>query len=98
MYVIDKVGGISGSSGITGITKTAKKSLPGAKDFAKILDELQQFEEQTNSVMKEVAAGNLDKLPDAITMASQLDLAVQMVIQVRNRLMEGFQEFMRIAM
>ncbi len=96
--MIEKVGGVQGITGLTGITKTTKKSLPGVRDFAKILDELQQFEQQTNSVMKEVASGNLDKLPEAITMASQLDLAVQMVIQVRNRLMEGFQEFMRIAM
>ena len=72
--------------------------MPGVKDFAKVLDELQAFEEKTNSIMKEVAAGNLDKLPEAITMASQLDLAVQMVIQVRNKLMAGFQEFMRITM
>ncbi len=93
--MINKVG-MGGSSLINKGSKT--NSLPGVKDFAKVLDELQKFEDQTNSIMKEVAEGNLDKLPEAITMASQLDLAVQMVIQVRNRLMEGFQEFMRIAM
>lgn len=94
--MIDKISGIGAIGGISSPVKT--KKLPGVKDFAKVLDELQSFEEKTNSIMKEVAAGNLDKLPEAITMASQLDLAVQMVIQVRNKLMAGFQEFMRITM
>jgi len=94
--MIDKISGIGAIGGISSPVKT--KSLPGVKDFAKVLDELQSFEEKTNSIMKEVAAGNLDKLPEAITMSSQLDLAVQMVIQVRNKLMAGFQEFMRITM
>jgi flagellar hook-basal body complex protein FliE len=48
--------------------------------------------------MKDVAKGNLDRLPDALVMATQFDLAINLVVQIRNRLMEGFQEFMRITM
>ena len=94
--MIDKIRGLGAIGGISSPTET--KKLPDIKDFAKVLDELQAFEDKTNSIMKEVAAGNLDKLPEAITMASQLDLAVQMIIQVRNKLMAGFQEFTRITM
>ena len=94
--MIDKISGIGEIGGISSSVKP--KKLPGIKDFAKVLDELQAFEDKTNTIMKEVAAGDLDKLPEAITMASQLDLAVQMIIQVRNKLMAGFQEFMRITM
>lgn len=95
--MIDKVGNqIFNVPGIK--TVSPKNGLPGVKDFAKILDELQKFEESTNKVVEEVAAGNLDKLPDAITMASQLNLAIQMIVQIRNRLIAGFQEFMRITM
>jgi len=97
MLMIEKVGNqifnVPGSQKVT-----PKNSVPTIKDFAKILDELQKFEENTNKVVEEVAAGNLDKLPEAITMASQLNLAIQMIVQVRNRLIAGFQEFMRITM
>jgi len=95
--MIDKVG--SQIFNVPGSKTVAQKSgVPSVKDFAKILDELQKFEERTNKVVEEVAAGNLDKLPEAITMASQLNLAIQMIVQIRNRLIAGFQEFMRITM
>ena len=97
MLMIDKVN--NQIFNVSGLQKVSQKSnVPTIKDFAKILDELQKFEENTNKVVEEVAAGNLDKLPEAITMASQLNLAIQMIVQVRNRLIAGFQEFMRITM
>ena len=97
MLMIEKVNNqILNLPGLQDVSQ--KKDVPTVKDFVKILDELQKFEESTNKVAEEVAAGNLDKLPEAITMASQLGLAIQMIVQIRNRLIAGFQEFMRITM
>ena len=97
MLMIEKVDNqILNLPGLQNVSQ--KKGVPTVKDFVKILDELQKFEESTNKVAEEVAAGNLDKLPEAITMASQLNLAIQMIVQIRNRLIAGFQEFMRITM
>jgi len=97
MLMIEKVNNqILNLPGLQNVSQ--KKDVPTVKDFVKILDELQKFEESTNKVAEEVAAGNLDKLPEAITMASQLGLAIQMIVQIRNRLIAGFQEFMRITM
>lgn len=68
------------------------------KKIAGFLDNLEGFEKDLNNIMKDVAKGNLDRLPDALVMATQFDLAINFVVQIRNRLMEGFQEFMRITM
>ncbi len=82
-----------------GVNPTSSAVPDGVVDkVAGFLDNLEGFEKALNGVMKEVASGNLDRLPDALVMATQFDLAINFVVQIRNRLMEGFQEFMRITM
>jgi flagellar hook-basal body complex protein FliE len=74
--------------------------LPSASDFGKLLgDYMQQASEMQAKVgtdIEALAAGQTDNIQDVVLSAAQADLAVRMVIELRNRLVNTYQEVMRM--
>jgi flagellar hook-basal body complex protein FliE len=74
--------------------------LPSPADFAKLMgDYMQQASDMQAKVgtdIEALASGQTDNIHDVVLSAAQADLAVRMVIEIRNRLVNTYQEVMRM--
>ena len=75
-------------------------ALPSAADFGQLMsDYMQQASDMQANVGTEIerlATGESENIQDVVLSAAQADLAVRMVIELRNRLMSTYQEIMRM--
>ena len=88
---------ISRLSRTTGTGAGAKPAGPGfgsaITDAVKQLNDLQQ---QADTASFEVATGQSDDLHSALVTVEEASLALELSIQVRNKLIESYQEIMRM--
>jgi flagellar hook-basal body complex protein FliE len=69
--------------------------------FAKVMDRLlgeantQQM--QADRAVQDLAAGKVDNLHEALLSVAKADLSFRLVLEVRNRLTDAYQEVMRMA-
>jgi flagellar hook-basal body complex protein FliE len=102
------LGGIMpiGISGIAGIDSTsivpasqAAPSTSGA-DFASVLastvDGLQASQSAANSLAAQAATGELKDVHDYMIASSEAALATEMVVTIKNKAVEAFNEIMRM--
>jgi flagellar hook-basal body complex protein FliE len=90
---VNPIGGISPINPIdvTGASKVAKPSA-----FSELLDQLSAKETEQDAYRQSIAEGNMDKLQEAMVSATEFQIGVMLVTQVRNQLVSAFQEFMRL--
>jgi len=96
---VGAIGGpTSGVGGTSGIAKSATKS-----DGVPFADLVQQLIQDTNSqqagVTQEVnklVTGESDSIHDVVMTAARADLAFQLVMEIRNKLISSYQEVMRM--
>ncbi|NPV88245.1 flagellar hook-basal body complex protein FliE [Coprothermobacteraceae bacterium] len=81
---------------ITPIANPATKVGQVGESFAKLIDELTAKEAEQEAYRKAIAQGNMDVLPEALVSATEFQLGILMVTQIRNQLVNAFQEFMRL--
>jgi flagellar hook-basal body complex protein FliE len=74
--------------------------LPSPQDFAKMMGEYMQqasdMQAKVGTDIEAMAAGQSDNIHEVVLSAAQADLAVRMVIEIRNRLVNTYQEVMRM--
>jgi flagellar hook-basal body complex protein FliE len=75
-------------------------ALPSAADFGQMISDYMRqasdMQAQVGAEVERLASGESDNIQDVILSAAQADLAVRMVIELRNRLMSTYQEVMRM--
>ncbi len=71
-----------------------------ADSFATVLERavaaVQAKQDQANQAALQVAQGNLDDLHDAVLAQEEASLALDLTVQVRNKVLEAYQEIMRM--
>jgi len=71
-----------------------------ANSFASVLERavaaVQAKQDQANQAALQVAQGNLDDLHDAVLAQEEASLALDLTVQVRNKVLEAYQEIMRM--
>lgn len=76
------------------------KALPSAADFGQMISDYMQqasdMQAQVGTEIERLATGESENIQDVVLSAAQADLAVRMVIELRNRLMATYQEVMRM--
>jgi len=74
--------------------------LPSPGDFAQLMgDYMQQASEMQSKVgtdIETLASGQSDNIHEVVLSAAQADLAIRMVLEIRNRLVNTYQEVMRM--
>jgi flagellar hook-basal body complex protein FliE len=60
------------------------------------LQQLNQVQTEANSAMTDVAAGRSTDLHTALVTVEEASLALQLALQVRNKMVESYQEVMRM--
>ena len=70
-----------------------------AKPFADLLkdavDQVNRLQSQADSLADQLASGKLDNVHQVMVAMEKASLALQLTIQVRNKVIEAYQEMMR---
>lgn len=76
----------------------APATIPAPGGFEAMLDGLQRVNADLNAsaaATRSLALGQSDNLPQVMMMAEQARIEFELVVQVRNKLLEAYQELMR---
>ena len=83
-----------------GNTASANKTERAGSGFGDVLTEqLQRLNEQhaqADSAIKSLATGETDDINHVVMQMAEADLTFRMAIEIRNRLLESYQEIMRL--
>jgi flagellar hook-basal body complex protein FliE len=73
---------------------------PAAGPFTKVIDHLlgqaNQLQAQADQAVQELALGKTDDLHRVLLAVSQADLSFRLILEIRNRLTDAFQEVTRM--
>jgi flagellar hook-basal body complex protein FliE len=94
---------LSGSQGIEryqemGAARPAHAGEPGGfKDvFSKSMQEVNQLQKEADQAIQDLAVGKRDDYSGVITAVQKADVAFRTLMQVRNKLIDAYQEFQRM--
>ena len=92
------VGAVTGAAGPTD-TQTAQ-SATGGDGFAAVLaatfDQLQGAQNTSNQLATQAATGDLKDVHDYMIASTEAGLATEMVVTIKNKAVEAFNEIMRM--
>ena len=75
-------------------------SQPSDKSFADTLkeavDNVNALQKQADVKMQELATGKTSNIPEVMMAAEKADIALRMMVQVRNKVIEAYQEVMKM--
>jgi flagellar hook-basal body complex protein FliE len=78
----------------------AERSTPGLDSFGRVIDQLlsshAQTEAKANQAVLDLSMGKTDDLHAVALAASMADLSFRRILEIRNRLLESYQEIMRM--
>ncbi|MGY1751726.1 flagellar hook-basal body complex protein FliE [Blastococcus sp. SYSU D01042] len=99
---IPGVSALAGMGGVAGIDSTATAATTGAADsgFSSILassfDQLQATQANADGLAAQAATGDLKDVHDYMIARNEASLAVEMVVSIKNKAVEAFNEIMRM--
>lgn len=82
------------ASGISGTSSAAPAGFGDA--LGKGLQQVSSLEHKADALVQDIATGGDTKIHEVMAATSQAGLAVDMLVQVRDRALEAYQEVMRM--
>jgi flagellar hook-basal body complex protein FliE len=98
MAPIDQV--VSGAISVPGIPSTAKADKPAAAGFGEALAALVNGAENASTSANDAVAGMLDKstdVHDAMIALQRAEMSLQLTVQIRNKLVQAYNDIMRMS-
>ncbi len=90
----------SGSISVSGINKLQKKA--GGEDFLSLLkdsiDKVNYLQLNAEQAMQKLAKGEVKDLHEVMVAVEEANLAFMTMMQIRNKLLDAYQELMRMQM
>lgn len=100
---IPGISALTGTGGVAGIDSTATAATTGAADggaFSSIqassFDQLQATQATADGLAAQAATGDLKDVHDYMIARNEASLAVEMVVSIKNKAVEAFNEIMRM--
>lgn len=98
---MDGINGITNLEKLTQLTETVKTSqIKDSKGFTealeKALSSIVESEKRDDTNTDEILAGNIDNIASQMVDMVEADIALQFTMQVRNKIVEAYQEIMRM--
>ncbi len=95
------VGALTGASGTTGaLPAGAVEAAQGGDAFATVLaasfDQLQSTQKTADALAVQAATGDLRDVHDYMIASTEASLATEMVVTIKNKAVEAFNEIMRM--
>ncbi len=76
------------------------QSTPNGKSFADTLkdsiQQVNQLQKDADVKMQQLATGKTDNIQDVMIAAEKADIGLRLMMQVRNKIMDGYQEIMKM--
>ena len=83
---------------IGGAPKPQEGGLSFGKMVKDVLGEAIQAEQDAGQAIQDFATGNIDDVHDVVMAVGRANMAIQLLVQVRNGVLEAYQELSRISM
>ena len=96
------IAGVGASTGITGTTSIGATGTTGSSgsDFASVLasslDNVQSAQTNADQLATQAATGDLKDVHDYMIASTEAALATEMVVTIKNKAVEAFNEIMRM--
>lgn len=89
---------IAGARDMRAITELSPNKASGGNEpvFQSLINELIDSENANNLSSREMMEGNIDNLITAMVDMAEADLTLKYTMQVRNKIVEAYQEIMRM--
>ncbi|MFN8847785.1 MAG: flagellar hook-basal body complex protein FliE [Bdellovibrionales bacterium] len=81
-----KVGSTSGTTSETSFADTLKNAI----------SEVNQLQQVSNKKMQDLSVGRTDNVADVMIAAEKADVALRVMVQVRNKIIDAYNEIMRM--
>ncbi len=83
-----------------GVAKTQSSSGPDSPSFAEILkssiNEVNALQKEAEHAVQDLVQGKTESVSEVLTAVEKADLAFKALMQVRNKLVEAYQEIIRL--
>lgn len=83
-----------------GMQKTPSMNQAGEKSFADALKEavntVNQLQKESDQKMQQLATGKTTNIPEVMMAAEKADIGLRMMVQVRNKIIDAYQEVMKM--
>ncbi|MFO7607707.1 MAG: flagellar hook-basal body complex protein FliE [Candidatus Krumholzibacteriia bacterium] len=80
-----------------GVERTAAEPKPSFADqLAKAVDQVQDLSTRSRDLVDGMVAGRTTEVHDVMIAAKESQLAFELLVEVRNKLLEAYQELMRM--
>ncbi len=97
-------GGIEGQRGVVGNSSSNSnfglQDTTKGKSFAETLkdavQEVNQLQKISDQKMQDLATGKTDNIPDVMIAAEKADIALKLMVQVRSKIIDAYQEIMKM--
>lgn len=102
---ISPIGGVSGAAGVgptrsvPGIVKAPEGKASGSS-FAKLLGDMVNDangqHQKADTSVQQLMSGETDNLHEVVLDAARADMSFRLLVEIRNKLMDAYQEIMRM--
>ena len=102
----DQINNLNGTGGVGPVQPPRPPAGPGGpgqvdgKNFAKFLEEkigeVNQLQKNADQAVQDLATGKEKDITKVVSAAEKANLAFQMMLQIRNKLVDAYQEITRI--
>ena len=90
------VGGVATPAALPLADSKATGELPFADLVSNLMQETSDQQSAVGESMRQLVTGESDSIHDVVLTASKADLAFRLVMEVRNRLMQSYEDIMRM--
>lgn len=73
-----------------------RTSLSFSDTLKEAVHEVNRLQKVSDKKMQELATGRAKSIPDVMVAAEKADIALKLMVQVRNKIIEAYQEVMRM--
>lgn len=84
------------SSSIGGVGKAADGGESFADTLKKAVDGVNQLQKSSDKAMADLATGRTDNVADVMITAEKADIAMRVMVQVRNKVIDAYSEIMKM--
>jgi len=99
-FPVGGVGSTTATTGVAGATGTSAAESTSGADFASVLatslDRLQGAQSTADNLATQAATGDLKDVHDYMIASNEASLATEMVVTIKNKAVEAFNEIMRM--
>jgi len=88
--------GLSPTDGKAGLNKAGEAGPSFTDTLAKSIEEVNHLQKEADQAIEKLASGELQNVHGAMLAVTKADTAFRMTMQVRNKIVEAYQEVMRM--